>query len=300
MRLIDLRCDWALQYAAESTEYDPADYPDVPARLGRLDGYLTGATAAVLSCRRTPADWARRADPWRVLDGMIARHEAEFSGRLLARPDDVARWRAEPRGGLCWGVLALVGLDDLVGSPSDLDRLAPLFARGARVFGPVSGDLARPFLERLLELAPEGEGPRPALDLADADDADVAAALDWYESDATRANRLLPLHSAVGPETPPDVVRRLRALGATLGVTPTPTTESFRATIESLAALPFRDRAGYEGIGVATNYLRLDQTAPELSRLGRLAAWIAENLPKDAARAVAFDNARRFLLATAG
>ncbi|WP_337176676.1 Zn-dependent dipeptidase, microsomal dipeptidase [Paludisphaera sp.] len=300
MRLIDLRCDWALQYAAESTQYDPADYPEIPARVGRLDGYLTGATAAVVSCRRAPDDWARRADPWRDLGEMIARHEAEFSGRLLAGPEDAERWRAEPRGGLCWGVLAVVGLEALIKSPADLDRLAPLFARGARVFGAVPGDLSRPFLERLLELAPEGEGPRPALDVADADAATVAAALDWYEAEPTRASRLPLLHSAVGPDAATDIVRRLRALGATLGVAPTPTAEEFRATIESLAALPFRDRPGYEGIGVATDYLRLDRTAPELSKVGRLAAWIAEHLPKDAARAVAFENARRFLLAIAG
>lgn len=300
MRLIDLRCDWALQYAAESTQYDPADYPEVPPRVPRLDGYLTGVSAAVLACRRSPADRARRADPWRDLAEMVARYEAEFSGRLLARPDDAARWRAEPRGGLCWGVLAVDGLDALLGSPADLDRLAALFARGVRVFGAASGDLARPFLERLMESAPEGEGPRPALDLAGVDGRTTAEILDWYEADPARAGRLLPLHSAVGPGTSPDVSRRLRALGATLGVAPTPTVEEFRATIESLAALPFRDRAGFVGIGVATDYLRLDAAAPELSKAGRLAAWIAETFPGDVARALAFENARRFLLATAG
>lgn len=300
MRLIDLRCDWALQYAAESTQYDPADYPEVPARVPRLDGYLTGVSAAVLTCRRSPADWARRADPWRDLGEMIARYEAEFPGRLIARPDDVARWRAEPRGGLAWGVLAADGLDALVKSPADLDRIPGLFARGVRVFGAVAGDLALPFLDRLLGSPPEGEGPRPALDLAGADAPTVAAALDWYEADPSRSTRLPLLHSAFGPGAGPDVARRLRALGATLGVAPTPTVDAFRGTIESLAALPFRDRPGFEGIGVATDYLRLDETVPELSKAGRLAAWIAETFPGDVARALAYDNARRLLLATAG
>lgn len=300
MRLIDLRCDWALQYAAESTHYDPADYAEIPPRVPRLDGYLTGTSLAVLACRRTPADWARRADPWRDLAEMIARHEAEFPGRLLARPDDVARWREEPRGGLCWGVLAVAGLDALLGSTADLDRLAALFARGVRIFEAVPGDLGRPYLERLLALAPEGEGPRPALDLAGLDEPAVAAALDWFEADPARVARLPLLHSAVGPETPPDIARRLRALGATLGVRPTPTAEAFRATIESLAALPFRGRVGFEGIGAATDYLRLDETAPELSDVAGLSAWIAANFPEDAARALTFGNARRFLSATAG
>ncbi len=300
MRLIDLRCDWALQYAAESTLYVPGEHPEIPGRVDRLDGYLTGVETAVLVCRPATAEPARHSDPWRALGETITRHEAEFAGRLLIDPDDAARSRAQPADGLCRGVLAVAGLDDLVRAPADLDRLPLLFERGVRVFEPVSGELARPFLERLLALAPDGEGTRPAVDLTDADDATAAAILDWFEAEPTRAARLPLLRSAVGSETSADVVRRLRGLGATLGVSPTPTVEAFRDAIESLAAIPFRGRAGYEGIGVATDYLRIDRAASELSAVARLASWIAANHPARVARALIFENARGFLRSIVG
>ncbi len=50
MRLIDLHCDWLLQYAAESTIFDPALYLDIPGRLDRVEGYLGAVSAAVLVC----------------------------------------------------------------------------------------------------------------------------------------------------------------------------------------------------------------------------------------------------------
>ena len=300
MRLIDLRCDWALQYAAESTQYDPADYPEVPARLPRLDGYLMGTSLAVLSCRRKPTDWARQADPWHALGEMIARHEAEFSGRLLARPDDAARWRAEPAGSLCWCVLALVGLDGLVRSDADLDRLPALFRRGVRVFGTAPGAWGRPWIERLAGLAPDGPGPRPILDLSDADGGALAAILDWFEADAGRAGRLSLLHVGDPEALGHDSVRRLRALGATIGVRPAGTAEAFRSAIESLAAVPFRGREGHEGIGVATDYLRLDEPAPELADVEKLSAWVASNFPPGVAPLLIAENARRFLLDAVG
>ena len=53
---------------------------------------LSATSAAVPSCYRRAADWARQADPWAALGALIARVEAEFSGRLLIGPDDHARW----------------------------------------------------------------------------------------------------------------------------------------------------------------------------------------------------------------
>ena len=58
MRLIDLHCNWAIQYACESTQYDPALYADVPGALSQVDGYLSGVAAAVLVCGRRSGDWA--------------------------------------------------------------------------------------------------------------------------------------------------------------------------------------------------------------------------------------------------
>ncbi len=181
LRLIDLHTDWLLQYAPETTIYDPALYDGITRRLGQIEGYLQGTSAAVLSCSRRAEDWARHADPWAALGQLITRIEAEFPGRLLIGPDDSTRWRAEPEA-LCWGVIGVEGFDPLVRTPADLDRLAWLFERGVRLFQPVSTasnllggssmagddrgltDLGRSFLQALADL---GAGPvHPMLDLA--------------------------------------------------------------------------------------------------------------------------------------
>ncbi len=96
LRLIDLHTDWLLQYAPETTIYDPALYDGVTRRLGQIEGYLQGTSAAVMSCYRRAEDWTRYADPWAALGLLITRIEAEFPGRLLLGPDDSTRWRAEP------------------------------------------------------------------------------------------------------------------------------------------------------------------------------------------------------------
>src|SRR4051794_29416527 len=103
MRLIDLHTDWLLQYAPETTVFDPALYPRIPQRLPQAEGYLSGTSAAVLSCYRNADDWSRQPEPWQALGSLIARAEAEFSGRLLCGPADVARWD-DDLDGLCWGM----------------------------------------------------------------------------------------------------------------------------------------------------------------------------------------------------
>src|SRR5436305_9674385 len=131
-RLIDLHTDWLLQYAPETTTFGPGLYEEVARRLGQADGYLQGTSAAVLSCYRRAEDWARQADPWAALGQLIARLEAEFPGRLLIGPDDLARC-LDDRDGLCWGVIGIEGFDALVRAPADLARLPGLFARGVRL-----------------------------------------------------------------------------------------------------------------------------------------------------------------------
>ena len=170
-RLIDLHCAWLWQYATETTLFDPSRYVEVPQRLGRLDGYLQGTALTVLSCQRKPEDWERQGDPWSSLAALVSAYEAEFAGRLLIAPDDVARWCAEPADGLCWGTLGVAGFDFLIREPADLDHLPVLFERGVRVFqlaasaasllagtadtGDDRGltDLGRAFLARLDELS---------------------------------------------------------------------------------------------------------------------------------------------------
>src|SRR4051794_35804250 len=138
MRLIDLHCDWLLQYAPEATVFDLALYPKVADRLSQSEGYLDGTSAAVISCYRNADDWSRQPDPWSALGDLLARVEAEFSGRLLFGPADLARWRDDPDG-LCWGVIGIEGFDFLVRDTPDLDRLSRLWERGARLFQPVGG-----------------------------------------------------------------------------------------------------------------------------------------------------------------
>src|SRR6185312_2015728 len=111
MRLVDLHCDWLRQYATETTLSDGSLYPEVPARVGRFDGYLLGTSLAVLVCARKPNDWSRQSDSWHSLGLMIARYEAEFTGRIIRDVGDVARWRSSPRDGLCWGVIGVAGFD---------------------------------------------------------------------------------------------------------------------------------------------------------------------------------------------
>ncbi|WP_165066596.1 hypothetical protein [Paludisphaera rhizosphaerae] len=297
MRLIDLRCDWALQYAAETVHFDPNDYAEIPPRVPRLDGYFMGTSLAVLVCRRKPADWTRQADRWHALGEMIARHEAEFSGRLLRGPEDVARWLAEPADALSWGVLAVDGMENLIREPADLDRIPALFERGVRIFDAIPGNLGRGLLDRLLELSPTGEGPCPAVNLVGAE---AAAVLDWFESDPTRSERLPLLFTGDLDTLGPAGVRRLRALGATIGVRPSLSAEAFREAVAFLAAIPFRGREGHEGIAVATDYLDLDEIPSELADVDRLTGWIEANLPPEVAPLVVAENARQALLALAG
>src|SRR4051794_17599820 len=129
MRLIDLHTDWLLQYATETTVFDPALYERARGRVGQSEGYLQGTWAAVVSCYRSADDWATRRDPWDALGALLARVEAEFPGRLLIGPEDVARWLDDP-GGLCWALIGVEGFDALVRGPDDLDRLPGLFERG--------------------------------------------------------------------------------------------------------------------------------------------------------------------------
>src|SRR3954449_2799317 len=135
-RLVDLHADWLLQYAPETTLFDPALYATVPQRLGQAEGYLGGTWAAIVSCFREAEDWARQADPWAALGQLITRIEAEFAGRLLIGADDHRRWQDDPRG-LCWGVIGVEGFDATVRTAGDLDGLPRLFERGVRLFQPV-------------------------------------------------------------------------------------------------------------------------------------------------------------------
>lgn len=333
MRLIDLHCNWALQYAGETCHYDAAAYADVLKRLDQVAGYLTGTGIAVLTCGRRAGDWARQPDAWKTLGEMIARYEAEFSGRLLIGPNDVARCNAEPPDGMAWGILGIEGLDALVRQPDDLDRLPGLFRRGVRVFQPVETeasalggaavagddrgltDLGRAFLDRLDELARTSHrsGPCPVIDLADLNPRTTDDVLDWFESDRTRLDRLLMVRSHGAIETPrrpvvtglaAERLKRFRALGGVVGLSPgLPYFDSpadFREGIEAIASVPFRGKAGYMGIGIGTDFLNLEQSLPQLENASRLTEWLAASFAPDIASRVICASMLPLLLRTAG
>jgi membrane dipeptidase len=325
MRLIDLHTDWLLQYAPETTVFDPALYPGVPRRLGQSEGYLEGTAAAVLSCYRVADDWVGQPDPWSALGALLARIEAEFSGRLLFGPADLARWRDDPDG-LCWGVIGIEGFDSVVRGPGDLDRLPRLFDRGVRLFQPVytadnllagssaAGDdrgltdLGRAFLQALFDLGPAASGPRPLLDLAHLNPSAAAEALEWFEADAARPLRVIPVysHGALSHDgfcTPramtSENLRRLRAIGGVIGFSVGPPfysdTEALRAGIAAAAAIPFRGRAGFEGIAIGTDFLGVDRVLQELGNAPAVVAWLAATFDPATAAALIHGNARSLL-----
>jgi membrane dipeptidase len=319
MRLIDLHVDWLLQYAAESTVFDPADFPDIAHWIGQAEGYLGATSAAILACYRTDADWARRADSWPGLIELIARVEAEFSGRVLRDPEDIPRWNDDPDG-LAWAVIGVEGFDRLVRDESDLARLPGLVRRGVRLFQPTyttssllagsSGegddrgllDLGRGFLEALAEAA---DGVHPIVDLAHLNPRASDDVLAWFEADAERTRRLglAYSHGAVAHPGYPqrslsaEGLARLRALGGFLGLTPAffDSADAFRGALESAAAVPFLGRAGYEGICMGTDLLGVDDNPAGLGNAPEVAAWAEATFTPDIAAALVHGNARRLI-----
>jgi hypothetical protein len=201
-RLIDLRIDWLAQYRGETVgSGDPLPRE----RLARLDGYL-GSTRAAFLIDDTPTT------PAAVVDAWLARAQAEFPGRVLADPDDLARWQSEPDS-LCWAVLALG--PGFAADPSQQtdDRLDTLISRGIRVF-PAAGEF---YLERLHHAATRARRTL-ALDLADLPPDTLAATLDRLAADAALAARFIPIVTRA-TEFDPALTARIAALEGLLALT---------------------------------------------------------------------------------
>ena len=330
MRLIDLHVDWLLQYAGESTVFDPRRYPTSESSLTQAEGYLQATSAAVVSCYRDAEEWAGRPDAWAALGELIARIEAEFPGRLLIAASDFARWEDDPDG-LAWGMIGVEGFDSLIRTEADLGRLPALFVRGVRLFQPtytatglLAGssapgddrgltDLGRGFLEVLATIAPDGPGPRPILDLAHLNPRTSGEILDWYEADPGRAGRVAPIYSHGTPAHPGfdgpralplEHLGRLRVLGGLVGISVSPpffrSPDEVKAAIESAAALPFRGRPGFEGIGIGTDFLGVDATFPGLGNTPEIVAWAGANFDPASASALLHDNARALIARACG
>lgn len=321
MRLVDLHVDWLLQYAGESTDFDPADFPDLARSVGQADGYLGATSAAVVACYRPEADWSRQADPWAALESLLARIEAEFPGRVLRDPDDLTRWQDDPDG-LTWAVIGVEGFDHLIRAEADLARLPDLHRRGVRLFQPTytasSGlagsstpgddrgllDLGRRFLETLADLS--ATGPRPIVDLAHLNPRASADVLAWFESDPERPRRLnlAYTHGCLahpgydGPRAlTPEALARLRALGGTVGLTPAfyDDAEAFRLSLASVLSTPFLGRSSQEGVGIGTDFLGVSANPPGLGNAPEVVAWVGANFPPDLAAALLSGNARRLI-----
>ena len=321
MRLIDLHVDWLLQYAPETTVFDPAFYPEIIGRIAQLSGYLQSTRAAILSCYRRPEEWSAVADPWPALKDLITRIEAEFPGRLLITPDDFNRWQ-DDRDGLAWGLIGVEGFDALVRSTDDLDWLPKLFDRGVRLFQPVDGsssllggssaqhddrgltDLGSAFLDTLATAQTGGSGPRPMLDLAQTNPRTMADILDWYEADPFRVPVLLPVYShgapvRLGYDSPRSIthdnLRRLRALGGFVGISVSPpyfdSPIQVEEAIRAVASIPYLGREGFEGIAIGTDFMGVEQTLPGLENAGKVVAWLLDRFDRPTARALTSENA---------
>ena len=332
MRLVDLHCDWLRQYATETTLHDPGLYPEIPGRVGRLDGFLLGTSLAVLACARKAEDWARQPDPWHSLGLLIARYESEFTGRILRDADDVARWRSWPAEGLCWGVIGVAGFEFLIRTDDDLDRLPALFDRGIRVFQPMAttggvlggstgdgddrglSDLGRGLLTRIAGLGRGDEaGPRPILDLAGMNARTMTETLNWLDGEpgAGRSPLLCVSHGMGdygslldGSSVDARTLGAFRSRGGVIGLTPgrpgCETPDDLRRFIETIAALPYDGRPGYEGIAIGTDLLGLEQTAPGLASAREIMRWLKRTFDARTAAELGEGNTRRLLLQAAG
>ena len=330
MRLIDLHVDWLLQYATESSTFPAEHYPRIAGRLGQSEAYLQSAEAAIVACYRSAGDWATRADPWSALFELIARVEAEFSGRILIGPEDLRRWEDEPDG-LCWAVLGIEGFDPLIRCTADLARIPAIYHRGVRLFQPVYGPtsllggssspgdersltgLGRDFLDALLGVAPETPGPRPLLDLAHLNSATSSAVLDWFEAEPARADRLLPIYSHGAPVRPGFTssraitmgnLGRLRALGGLIGLGVSPPffddSDQIRVAVDAVARVPYLGREGVEGIAIGTDFLGVRDTLPGLSNAPEVIAWCERSFDSETALALLRGNARTLFSRLAG
>jgi membrane dipeptidase len=330
-RLIDVHCNWLRQYAPEITTFGHTANDVSPERLKQLDGYMTATAAVVLGCGLSPTERECHPDAWRSVGDLVARYEAEFCGRLLIGPAELTRWQLEPPDGLTWGMLGVSGLDHLVRDAADLQQLAGLFKRGARVIQLVEtannglagsadpGDerglteLGRACVSQIAGLALiEGGQGIPILDLAHMNPRSMVEVIELAE-EAVRNGWLLLMYSHgalahAGFDGPRAIdvpsLTRLRALGGLIGLTPgMPFYQSgaeFQAAIEQVATIPFEGRMGYQGIAIGSDFLELDGTLPDLGDASAVVEWVSRTFDQAAAALLFEGNARALLAKAAG
>ncbi|GIW89122.1 MAG: hypothetical protein KatS3mg108_3446 [Isosphaeraceae bacterium] len=237
-RLIDLRIDWLAQYRGE---WVGSEAPLPPDRLARLDGYLSETQAAFLIDSRA-SGVALTVDDW------LARIHAEFPGRILADPDDLRRWRAEPQS-LCWAVLVLGPGFAADASLFSAARLDDLIGRGVRVF-PVR-DLST--LDCLDQAAVRANRTL-AIDLADLPSEMFSGIVGQFAARPERADRLIPILTRANRFDPVQIAA-VAALNGLVGLT-LPTLRS------ALPELVLEHPALLRSIAVATDFPANEDPSP--------------------------------------
>lgn len=282
-RMIDVRIDWLVQYAPETTLFGPESVAIAGRDLPRIEGYLGATSAAFIALGHPPKTWAILPDPWGSIDGLLTRTAAEFSGRMLQGTEDLKRWKDDPQG-LTWAVVELAGLSALVRSTDDLNRLPVLFERGVRVFQPgaISSERVPPLIEVLSNLS----GGRASLDLAGLSPDGLQVALDWYDADPGRVRRLPPIRSFGGID---DVARRVRDLGGLVGLGVSSrafeSAESLRLAVEELG-----DR-----VALATDIFGGGSGLSGLETVPQIQEWALKSFGEGRGRAILRGNAESWI-----
>ncbi len=303
LRLIDLHLDWLAQYAPETSLFPAGSHRTVSTRLGQVEGYLGATSAAVV--------WAS-ADPdrgWPALGDLIARVEAEFSGRLLTGPTDLARWADDPDG-LTWAVLGIAGIGPMLKADNDFERLNQLIARGVRVvrtaaLGPETCEelVNSAVLERLAKETTV----KVAIDLGGLDAERASKAIEEFEKANDRQTGPVPMVSLTGIDSAAlgaSGLARVRALGGIIGLAIGPpffaSKDAIREAVASIAALPFRGQTGPEGIALATNFLGMDRPIHGLEDAEDVVRWVRAEFDPPTARLLLAGNAETWIRSLVG
>ncbi|QDV32646.1 Zn-dependent dipeptidase, microsomal dipeptidase [Tautonia plasticadhaerens] len=289
-RLVDLAVEWLDQYAGESTVFEGEARPGIRDRLGQVEGYLSATEIAVVWFGPEAGD---RANPWGTAGDRMARVEAEFSGRLLAGPEDFGRLDAEPEGGLTWAVAGLRGVTGLLRTEEDRPRLGGLLDRGVRAFRlegrverPPSAEDDRPLRDEersaigalaSLAVANLAGASSPMVDLAGLPPRASGEALAWIESTGAPLVPIVSLGGSAGGTIAglrPGDFDRLRSLGGVVGLgigrAFHPDAEALGRAIEAISA-----RGGLDGVAIGTGYLGVEEPIAGLGTAGELLEWLA-------------------------
>jgi hypothetical protein len=274
---MDLGIAWLEQYAAEFELFAPSVSAAAKDQLGRLDGYLSSTDLAFIFLTADPSKAPGEVEPF--VREQLARLQAEFPGRLVRAPADLATMAREPRGHLTWAILGLDSAGSwLSGEPDRLATLALWIDRGVRLIGLDGASEVAQALDRLETLAAGNH--RVAADLGHLTPAERDQALGWFEQER-RSLGLVATRVAWPAELDPGQASRIGKLGGLLGLRPTADLDGLGTAIEALRDLGFGPgNAG--AIGFASDFPRAGAagTTDELAtwargRFGRSdAAWL--------------------------